>query len=133
MVVRPRPTNSGSAITWYEQVTNVGSAMNRYTGIFTAVPVPGLYYFAATVMKNMDDKDISIHLDKAANGWGWSGMAEGCAKSDYLSIYQQAHLHAALVLNAGDMVRLKLNRPSISSDPVPFSQFIGLLVEQEVS
>lgn len=53
-------------------------------------------------------------------------------KSPYYA-YIAVNLHAAFALNAGDEIRLRLVNGSISSDDMLDSQFIGWLVEQDLT
>lgn len=83
-------------------VTNIGDQYNTSTGAFTC-ETPGLYYFFASIEKQMDVSEAYCHIQ--VNGENKLSIAARSAFTDSES-YIQSSNSALVLLKEGDSVRL---------------------------
>ena len=105
---------------------NVGGAMNRNTGVFTATR-SGTYHFSFAFTNSFDKNNNSIFIRK-------NGVALGAAHTDGTSqILMHSAIPATLKLKLGDTVDLfkKEKRNHQPSRTDPYTHFIGWLMEED--
>ncbi len=114
---------------------NVGRAMDLKTGVFTA-PVPGIYYFAFSAVKDEspDHLIISLRLNGKEQGRAYSELFN---QNKSLSINTKATLSltASLYLKAKDQVNIFIeNNTGVLFDTKvsQHTHFTGWLVNEEL-
>lgn len=102
---------------------NVGSGMNAASGVFTA-PRPGTYQFIFSTTR--DAAALGLYVGLFVNS-EYVGVSLGSGTS-----YPSFTLNAALALNAGDQVTLRIinDQPSPSLIGNFYTHFSGWLVDE---
>jgi len=97
------------------------------SGIFT-VPVPGIYHFDFSAVKNYASKylDIYLQVNGANVGFANSDQPKNTESLDVVS------LSASLQLAAGDKVRLFNSGGTLYDSRKHYTHFSGWLVEEDL-
>ena len=104
---------------------NIGNAMDMKSGVFKA-PKAGVYYFTYSGTKRNTASDTNVDL--RLNG---KEIARGHSTGMHGSLTMS--IHATVKLQVGDEISLFLTEGVIfDMDIYPLSNFIGLLVEEDL-
>jgi hypothetical protein len=105
---------------------NVGTALNRNTGIFLA-PTPGKYYFTYSGISDSGVR-VRVLLQMMKTGTtDWILVGEGFGDNTYKTF----SMHATLELVKGDQVRLYLSEGRIhEAVSTYYFNYVGWLVEE---
>jgi len=101
---------------------NEGDAFNLTSGIFTA-PVPGIYHFQFSALKDDSSPDMSFFLQL-------NGNTIGEAFTSSLGRHTSLSLSSSLLLEAKDKVNLYLKAGILYDSNNGLTHFSGWLVEQ---
>jgi C1q domain len=98
--------------------------MNITSGIFTA-PKSGIYSFSFTGLKDWQANPLSVLLYHNTN---WITTAYGAGAAGYLT----ADLSSILSLKFGDQIRLVLGYGQLFDGDAHYTNFIGMLLQEEM-
>jgi len=123
------------AIPFEIEKLNVGKAMNLSSGVFTA-PVPGIYYFAFSTVKDEFPHHliISLRLNGKGQGRAYSELYNK-GKSSSTNTKATLSLTASLYLKAKDQVSLFIEYDSggtFDTEEGQHTHFTGWLVNEEL-
>ncbi len=108
---------------------NVGNAFNLVSGIFT-VPVPGIYQFHLSALKDMNSASLDIFLQ--VNGVKVGVAYTSKSALPLTSSYEVVSLSASLRLEAGDRVNLYQHGSGVLYDNSNHhTHFSGSLVDED--
>jgi len=106
---------------------NEGSAFDLASGVFT-VPVPGIYHFDLTALKeyNAITMDIVLQVNNENIGCAYTGQGS-------IGTYDTLSLSTSLQLAAGDRVNLFKRSGGVLHDNLyHYTHFTGWLVEENL-
>jgi len=104
---------------------NEGNALNLTSGIFT-VPVPGIYHFDFSAVKDYPDNYLDIFLQVNGANVGFANSHQSFTGS-----FDGVSLSASLRLAAGDRVNLINSGGSLYDSSRHYTHFSGWLVEED--
>ncbi|XP_032789617.2 uncharacterized protein LOC116926797 [Daphnia magna] len=107
--------------------TNEGDAMTL-SGIFTA-PTPGTYFFACSGISFEDDTARVDMEMKSATAPAWTKVGRGFGSDQN---YETFSLQSTLKLKEGDKIRLFLVNGKIFDYEFHYTNFVGLLLDEEL-
>ena len=105
---------------------NEGAAFNLSAGIFT-VPVPGIYHFDFSSLK--DPSSTYLHIRLQVNG---SNVGNAYTQQSPTGSYDVVSLNASWRLEEGDTVNLYNSGKGFDDSNYHYTHFTGWLVEEDL-
>jgi len=105
---------------------NEGNAFNLTSGIFT-VPVPGIYHFDFSSLK--DPSSTYLHIRLQVNG---SNVGNAYTQQSPTGSYDVVSLNASWRLKEGDTVNLYNSGKGFDDINYHYTHFTGWLVEEDL-
>lgn len=118
-------SKANSVIPWDLEVLNIGDAMNKATGVFTA-PRDGIYHFTYGGIKDLTTNVMRLFLRL-------NGVRVASAYGASSTMYDSSSISSSLQLKNGDRVDLLLEMGTLHENPkANYDYFIGWLKEEDL-
>ena len=114
----------GTTIPFQIEQLNVGGGMNITSGIFTA-PKSGIYFFSFNGVKEFAVEALAVDLYHNSNP---ITRAFGTGTAGFFT----ATLSSTLNLKSGDIISLRLFSGQLSDNGSHFTNFNGMLLQEEM-